>query len=98
MALTPINNHIQGYTPSKRIVANQSVSQERVTAVVVGSQPNHTFNHSPQGEQLAESLYQQTIYDQPSPKVNKAISTYKQYAFLERREEVQTLLSVSVYV
>lgn len=41
--------------------------------------------------------YQQTIYDQPTPKVSKAISTYTEFANLERRAEVQNLIGVDIY-
>ncbi|WP_404343998.1 hypothetical protein [Pseudoalteromonas mariniglutinosa] len=60
---------------------------------------------SPQGLALAEQLqsaaqsaYQQTIYDKPnSPKISRAISTYTEFANLERRAEVQNLIGVDVF-
>ncbi|MFY8274830.1 hypothetical protein AAEU32_11965 [Pseudoalteromonas sp. SSDWG2] len=55
-------------------------------------------NDSQQGRALADSLYRKTIYDQPQDsRTSKAISTYKEYAYLERREEVKAMLNVSVY-
>ncbi|WP_394189659.1 hypothetical protein [Pseudoalteromonas atlantica] len=45
----------------------------------------------------ASAEYQQTIYDQPTPKVSKAISTYSELANLERRAEVQNLIGVDIY-
>lgn len=41
--------------------------------------------------------YSQTIYDQPSAQVSKAISTYTEFANLERRAEVQNLIGVDIY-
>ena len=53
---------------------------------------------SQQGRKLADALYRQTIYDQPrDSRTSTAIATYKEYAFLERREEVKAMLHVSVY-
>ncbi len=57
-----------------------------------------TVNDSKQGRRLADALYRQTIYDQPrDTRTSTAIATYKEYAFLERREEVKSMLHVSVY-
>ncbi len=57
-----------------------------------------TVNDSKQGRVLADALYRQTIYDQPrDTRTSAAIATYKEYAFLERREEVKSMLHVSVY-
>jgi hypothetical protein len=62
--------------------------------------------NSTEGQARAEALYQassknteysQTIYDQPNAQVSKAISTYTQFANLERRAEVQGLIGVDVY-
>ena len=41
--------------------------------------------------------YRQTIYDQPTAKVSRAISTYTEFANLERRAEVQNLIGVDIY-
>jgi hypothetical protein len=41
--------------------------------------------------------YSQTIYDQPTAKNSKAISTYTEFANLERRAEVQNLIGVDIY-
>ena len=38
-----------------------------------------------------------TIYDKPSNKASLAISTYKSFANMQRREEVQLLVGVDVY-
>lgn len=45
----------------------------------------------------ANTQYNQTIYDQPSAHVSKAISTYTEFANLERRAEVQDLIGVDIY-
>ncbi|CAM4407775.1 hypothetical protein [Pseudoalteromonas ostreae] len=45
----------------------------------------------------AQPSYQQTIYDQPTAKVSRAISTYTEFANLERRAEVQNLIGVDIY-
>ncbi|MEM0515787.1 hypothetical protein WCN91_10255 [Pseudoalteromonas sp. YIC-827] len=56
-------------------------------------------NNSQHGRELAEALYRQTIYDQPRDnRTSAAIATYREYAFLQRREEVQAMLHVSLYV
>ncbi|WP_105188949.1 hypothetical protein [Pseudoalteromonas sp. T1lg48] len=55
-------------------------------------------NHSEHGRELAEALYRQTIYDQPrDSRTSAAIATYREYAFLQRREEVQAMLHISLY-
>ncbi|MBS3797631.1 hypothetical protein [Pseudoalteromonas sp. BDTF-M6] len=61
--------------------------------------PSGAVNHSAHGRELAEALYRQTIYDQPrDSRTSAAIATYREYAFLQRREEVQAMLHVSLYV
>ncbi len=57
---------------------------------------------SDKGIRLAERLqsgsdYRQTIYDQPNFKASRAISTYTEFAYMERRAEVQSLIGVDVY-
>ena len=61
---------------------------------------------SVEGVELANQLfkssaknneYSQTIYDQPTAQVSKAISTYTEFANLERRAEVQNLIGVDIY-
>jgi hypothetical protein len=61
---------------------------------------------SKEGVELANQLfkstsksndYSQTIYDQPTAKNSKAISTYTEFANLERRAEVQNLIGVDIY-
>jgi hypothetical protein len=62
--------------------------------------------NSQEGVELANEFFKanaksnqfsQTIYDQPSAQVSKAISTYTEFANLERRAEVQGLIGVDIY-
>lgn len=60
---------------------------------------------SASGLELAKQLnlhsssvtYQNTIYDQPSMQVSRAISTYNEFANLEQRAHVQSLIGVDIY-
>ncbi|MBQ4833393.1 hypothetical protein J8L70_09105 [Pseudoalteromonas sp. MMG010] len=45
----------------------------------------------------AQSQYSNTIYDQPNAQTSKAISTYTEFANLERRAEVQSMIGVDIY-
>ncbi|KTF16823.1 hypothetical protein [Pseudoalteromonas sp. H105] len=96
---------IPGRITSKQNVVNrpqglleQSAAIDKKTEFVKSSQAGIELANQFQlnsGKALPE--YQQTIYDQPSPKVSKAISTYTEFANLERRAEVQNLIGVDIY-
>lgn len=53
---------------------------------------NELFNSS-----TKSNAYRQTIYDQPTAQVSKAISTYTEFANLDRRAEVQALIGVNIF-
>tara|TARA_B100001059_G_C17726345_1_gene523664 strand:- start:56 stop:379 length:324 start_codon:yes stop_codon:yes gene_type:complete len=82
-------------TDAPKAISDQSAEQKSSTEYV---------KTSTQGVALAAEFktesqnYQQTIYDKPNnPKISRAISTYTEFANLERRAEVQSLIGVDVY-
>ncbi|MCF2860687.1 hypothetical protein FIU82_17285 (plasmid) [Pseudoalteromonas sp. THAF3] len=85
--------------PALELKRNQQpVGDGRAQEKPALEQPASSVKDSSQGRRLADALYRQTIYDQPAnTRTSNAIATYKEYAFLERRQEVQSMLSVSVY-
>jgi hypothetical protein len=95
---------IPGRVSSTKIVTNKPQSLLEQPAV----QKTNTdyVKSSKEGVELANQLfktsaksneYSQTIYDQPSAKISKAISTYTEFANLERRAEVKSLIGVDIY-
>ncbi|KTF09109.1 MULTISPECIES: hypothetical protein [Pseudoalteromonas] len=95
---------IPGRVSSKSVVTNkpQSVVDQNTT------QKTHTdyVKSSKEGVERANEFFKasasttqfsQTIYDQPTAQVSKAISTYTEFANLERRAEVQDLIGVDIY-
>lgn len=97
---------IPGKITSKQPIANKS--QGLLEQSVADNKKSTEFVKSSQaGIELATKLqlhsakvapsYQQTIYDQPTAKVSRAISTYTEFANLERRAEVQNLIGVDIY-
>ncbi len=82
-------------TDKPNAISEQTAEQKSSTEYV---------KSSPQAVAVAEEFkaesqrYQQTIYDQPTdPKTSRAIATYMEFANLERRAEVQSLIGVDVY-
>ena len=83
------------------------VQPERVLEQAKPQKTNTDYvKSSPEGLELAKEFtkannkdnqYSQTIYDQPTAQVSKAISTYTEFANLERRAEVQNLIGVDIY-
>ncbi|MFY8327363.1 hypothetical protein [Pseudoalteromonas sp. ZZD1] len=96
---------IPGKITSKQNVTNkpqrlleQSNGHEQKQEYVKSSQEGFDLAQKLQlNSNKTNTQYQQTIYDQPSPKVSKAISTYTEFANLERRAEVQNLIGVDIY-
>lgn len=96
---------IPGKITSKQNVTNkpqrlleQSNAHEQKPEYVKSSQAGFDLAQKLQlNSNKTNTQYQQTIYDQPSPKVSKAISTYTEFANLERRAEVQNLIGVDIY-
>ena len=95
---------IPGRVSSTKIITNKPQSLLEQPAV----QKTNTdyVKSSKEGVELANQLfktsaksneYSQTIYDQPSAKISKAISTYTEFANLERRAEVKSLIGVDIY-
>ncbi len=87
----------KGVTAKPQGLAEQDPVQKTNTDYVKSSK---------EGVELANQLfkstaksndYSQTIYDQPTAKNSKAISTYTEFANLERRAEVQNLIGVDIY-
>ncbi|WP_372762111.1 hypothetical protein [Pseudoalteromonas sp.] len=97
-----------GDIPGK-ITATHSVTnkpQGLLAAPDAQKTANDYVKNSREGQVLAQQFFQsnaqntqysQTIYDQPSAKVSKAISTYTEFANLERRAAVQDLIGVDIY-
>lgn len=96
---------IPGKITSKQNLANkpqrlleQSNGHEKKPEYVKSSQEGFDLAQKLQlNSNKTNTQYQQTIYDQPSAKVSKAISTYTEFANLERRAEVQNLIGVDIY-
>ncbi|KPH95856.1 hypothetical protein AMS58_04045 [Pseudoalteromonas porphyrae] len=96
---------IPGRIITKKNVPN--VSTDTLSNAIANQKPAEFVKSSPAGVDLAAKLslhtnntqtqYTQTIYDQPSPKVSRAISTYTEFANLDRRAEVQSLIGVDIY-
>tara|TARA_B100001059_G_C17550253_1_gene434902 strand:+ start:212 stop:541 length:330 start_codon:yes stop_codon:yes gene_type:complete len=92
-----------------RIIPAKGVTAKPQGLVEQGSvQKTNTdyVKSSKEGVELANQLfkstaksndYSQTIYDQPTAKNSRAISTYTEFANLERRAEVQNLIGVDIY-
>ncbi|WP_392353149.1 hypothetical protein [Pseudoalteromonas sp. PB2-1] len=82
-------------TDTSKAISDRTAEQKSSTEYV---------KSSPQAVVIADKFkaesqsYQQTIYDKPSSvKVSRAISTYTEFANLDRRAEVQSLIGVDVY-
>ncbi|AQP98545.1 MULTISPECIES: hypothetical protein [Pseudoalteromonas] len=95
---------IPGRVSSTQVVTNKP--QSLVEQPATQKANTDYVKSSKKGEELANQLfkssaksneYSQTIYDQPSAQVSKAISTYTEFANLERRAEVQNLIGVDIY-
>lgn len=71
-------------------------ASQKSVEFVKSSQAGLVLAEQFKSEKAAPS-YQQTIYDQPTAKVSRAISTYTEFANLERRAEVQNLIGVDIY-
>ncbi|MGO2011992.1 MAG: hypothetical protein ACTJH9_04895 [Pseudoalteromonas sp.] len=92
--------------PTNR-VAKHNLSDALTNApekVTPNSASKEYVKSSQSGVELAKQLslhssktYQNTIYDQPSARISKAISTYTEFANLERRADVQSLIGVDIY-
>jgi len=87
----------KGATAKPQGLAEQAAVQKTNTDYVKSSKEgvelaNQLFKSSAKGNDFS-----QTIYDQPSAKNSKAISTYTEFANLERRAEVQNLIGVDIY-
>ncbi len=95
--------------PLKR-VAKQNISDALTHAPqkVTPNAPTQEYVKSSQsGVELAKQLslhsststtaFQNTIYDQPSARISRAISTYTEFANLEQRAQVQSLIGVDIY-
>ena len=108
MSLPISSGFFTGDIPAK--VRSTSVVQVQPERVLEQTKPQKTntdyVKSSPEGLELAKEFtkanskdtqYSQTIYDQPSAQVSKAISTYTEFANLERRAEVQNLIGVDIY-
>lgn len=95
---------IPGKITSKQTIPNkpqglleQPVADNKKSAEFVkSSQAGIALADKLQSETVPPS-YRQTIYDQPTVKVSRAISTYTEFANLERRAEVQSLIGVDIY-
>ena len=84
--------------PSKpQGLADDSASQKTNTDYVKTSKAGVELANQYFSQNTSNAKYSQTIYDQPSPTVSKAISTYTEFANLERRDEVQDLIGVDIY-
>ena len=95
---------IPGRVSSTKIVTNKP--QSLLEQPVVQKTNTDYVKSSKEGADLANQMfktsaksneYSQTIYDQPSAKISKAISTYTEFANLERRAEVKNLIGVDIY-
>ena len=95
---------IPGRVSSTKIVTNKP--QILLEQPAVQKTNTDYVKSSKEGVELANQLfktsaksneYSQTIYDQPSAKISKAISTYTEFANLERRAEVKSLIGVDIY-
>ena len=108
MTLPISSGFFTGDIPAK--VRSTSVVPAQLEGVSEQSKPQKSntdyVKSSPEGLELAkqftktnskEAQYSQTIYDKPSAQVSKAISTYTEFANLERRAEVQSLIGVDIY-
>jgi hypothetical protein len=87
----------KGVTARPQGLADQAAAQKTNADYVKTSAEgvelaNRLFKTSAKGDNFS-----QTIYDQPSAKNSKAISTYTEFANLERRAEVQNLIGVDIY-
>lgn len=95
--------------PVKR-VAKQSISDALTHApqdITHKSPSNEYVKSSQSGVELAKQLslhssasntaFQNTIYDQPSARISRAISTYTEFANLDKRAQVQSLIGVDIY-
>ncbi|MEI8640318.1 hypothetical protein P4S68_01530 [Pseudoalteromonas sp. Hal099] len=84
--------------PSKpQGLADDSATQKINTDYVKSSKAGVELANQYFSQSTSNAKYSQTIYDQPSPTVSKAISTYTEFANLERRAEVQDLIGVDIY-
>ncbi|WP_028834575.1 MULTISPECIES: hypothetical protein [unclassified Pseudoalteromonas] len=108
MSLPISSGFFTGDIPAKvRSTAVVTAKPERLSEQPIPLKTNTDYvKSSPEGLELAkefvkantkEAQYSQTIYDQPSAQVSKAISTYTEFANLERRAEVQSLIGVDIY-
>ena len=108
MSLPISSGFFTGDIPAKvRSTAVVTAKPERLSEQPISQKTNTDYvKSSTEGLELAkefakantkEAQYSQTIYDQPSAQVSKAISTYTEFANLERRAEVQSLIGVDIY-
>lgn len=88
----------QNVTNKPQGLLEQTAANDKKVEFVKSSQAGFELAQKLQStSSKSNAAYQQTIYDQPSPKVSKAISTYTEFANLERRAEVQNLIGVDIY-
>lgn len=88
----------QNVTNKPQSLLEQSAANDKKADFVKSSQAGFELAQKLQSANASSATsYQQTIYDQPSPKVSKAISTYTEFANLERRAEVENLIGVDIY-
>lgn len=87
----------QNETNKPHGLLEQTAATDKKPEYVKSSQAGFELAQKLQSTRSETNNYQQTIYDQPSAKVSKAISTYTEFANLERRAEVQNLIGVDIY-
>ena len=97
-----VNSNIDSvrlYQPSPKKV--QAEPQSRLLHTTAAERPSYIKSDSDTLLDLAKknpfNEPQSTIYDQPNQKMSAAISLYKTFANLERREEIQQLVGVDIY-
>ncbi|BED91268.1 MULTISPECIES: hypothetical protein [unclassified Pseudoalteromonas] len=90
-------NSAKAITLKPQALVQNNTSQKTNTDYVKTSEEGLNLANQYFTQNTKSTQYSQTIYDQPSPTVSKAISTYTEFANLERRAEVQDLIGVDIY-
>lgn len=90
-------NSAKAITPKPQGLVQDNTSQKTNADYVKTSEEALNLANQYFTQNTKSAQYSQTIYDQPSPTVSKAISTYTEFANLERRAEVQDLIGVDIY-